>query len=295
VKHSVALVAFLFLVSGATAGAGARRTTITSWNPVGVARSSLTFASLGSGTCGPGSDVLGDLGYRCGARNLIADPCWRDGAAVTDNVVCATSPWASHAYTIRVPRLLFSAGVTFSARVDPQHDWPWALVLDDGNRCLLYQGAHDSVITRRGRIAVEYHCLRGDVFLLRTLRRGPVWHIPAVRWTGTHYRLLGTASIRRAIFASLPPAMKRQNDLAREAAAATGFLKDVLLVRLALPTPAWAYVRALAPDNSRAITTWRLVRRQAHRWQVVRLKRSPCRSRVPPAVRRQLFGCPRPQ
>jgi hypothetical protein len=250
------------------------------------------FTSLGRGRCGPGSEAIGDLGYRCGAGNLLADPCWRDGAAPSDNAVCATSPWASRAYTIRVPRLLFSAGVTFSASIDPRHDPPWALVLDDGNRCLLFQGAHDSLSTRRGRIVIDYYCLRGHVNLLGNLRRGPRWRIGAARWTGHRYQLLGTVTVRRAIFASLPPAMKRENDLARDAAAATGLLPHVLLVRLAFPKLGWAYAQALAPDNSAAVTIWRLARRQGHTWQRVRLKRAPCHSELPRSVRRQLFGCP---
>jgi hypothetical protein len=291
VKRWLVVATALFLVTGTAAGADAPRTIVETWNPFGATRSLLTFTSLGTGHCGPGSEVIGDFGYRCGAGNSLADPCWRDGAAPTERVVCAPSPWASRVYTIRVPRLLFSAGVTFAAHVDARRDPPWALVLDDGNRCLLYQGAHGYVTTGRGRIVVDYHCLRQHVDLLGNLRRGRLWQIGVVRWTGPRYELLGTATVRRAIFASLPPAMQRQDDLAREAAAAVGLLDRVLLVRLSFPRLGWAFVRALAPATAPAVTTWRLLRRQGRVWRPVRLKRPPCRSRLPRPVRRQLFSC----
>ena len=269
------------------------------WNPfdrTGAVKPSLTLKPLGVGGCGsaPGSEAIGDFGYRCGAGNLLADPCWRDGSQPTDFVVCPSSPWARSADTIRVPRLMLAAGVTFAARSNPDRDPPWALELRDDNRCLIAQGAHDAVRLGGGReLVVDYYCDRRGIVLLRNLRHGGVWRIGSASWTGHRYRRLGDVTVARAIFPSLPPAMRRQDDLARAAAAASGLpLAHVVRVRISFPALDWANVEALAPETSKAITVWSVVHRSRRTWRVVQVRRPVCRSpQLPASARRQLFGC----
>jgi len=295
----VALVAILTLAGGSSGGAIPRRTAIATWNPfdaTGAVKASLQIKSLGRGGCGAGagSETIGNFGYRCGAGNLLADPCWRDGPRPTDLVVCTYSPWSRRASTIRVPHLMFDAGVTFAAPLDVEHDPPWALEVGDGNRCVIEQGAHSTVTTRNGgRLVVDYYCGRGGLVLLRNLRRGRIWRIGTARWTGRRYRLLGDVVVRRAIFPSLPPKMQRQNDLARAAAKASArHLAGLLRVRMSFPALDWANVEALAPEGSKAITTWSVVHRVGRRWSIVHVRRPVCRGdQLPRSVRRQLFGC----
>jgi len=299
----VVLSALLALAGVATGGGTARRTAIATWNPfdaAGAVKPSLKIKPLGLGSCSPISEVIGEFGYRCGADNLVADPCWRDGPHQTDLVVCPYSPWDARAATIRVPHFMLASGVTFAARVDLRSDPPWGLELENGNRCLLAQGAHDSIATRNGhRLVVDYFCDRDSVVLMRNLRRGRVWRIGAARWTGRRYRLLGDVVIRRAIFPSLPPPMQRQNDLARAAAAASGLpLSQLLRVRISFPALDWANVEALAPETSKAISVWVVVHRAGRSWSIVHVRRPVCRSpQLPASARRQLFGCglPRPE
>src|SRR5437867_2812900 len=117
-RAAVLLVTVLVLAAPASADTSERKTVVATWNPVGTVKRTLNLKPLGRGRCGPGSEVIGNFGYRCGAGRWLADPCWRDGPAPTELVVCPTSPWSRSADTIRVPNLMFVAGVTFAAPVD---------------------------------------------------------------------------------------------------------------------------------------------------------------------------------
>jgi hypothetical protein len=97
----LSLMAFAATVDGAaetsTAASGTGRTVIAVWNPFtasGALKPALVEKHRRPGSCGigPGSEVIGDYGYRCGTGNFIDDPCWRDGAKPTDFVVCPYSP-----------------------------------------------------------------------------------------------------------------------------------------------------------------------------------------------------------
>ncbi len=197
---------------------------------------------------------------------------------------------------MRVPHFMLASGVTYAASTNVRTDPPWGLETRAGRRCLLLQGARDSVKLKSGRrVVVDYACDRGGVVLLRNLRRGRVWRIGSARWTGQRYALLGDVAIRRAVFPSLPPKMQRQNDVARAATSASGLRSSRLLrVRISFPALDWAYVEALAPDTSKALSVWALVHRIGRTWKVSHLHRPPCKSNVPANVRRQLFGCDLP-
>jgi hypothetical protein len=292
----VALAMITGIAAAQAMGSGAApsaTTKIVRWSPFdasGAPKKALKLTSLGRGSCldGPGSERIGDIGYRCGARGALADPCWRDGARPTDVVVCAPDPWGSSASTIRVGHFMLRSGVTFAAPFDVRRrrDLPLGVELDNGDHCLLVQGAHESVPLPHGHsLVVDYTCDPSGIVLLHNLRRGGLWRIGAARYTRDGFELLGDVTIARAIFGSLPPAMERQNTLARRAVAATPFRRsDVLRVRLAFPAHDWAYVQALSGS--------RVVHRVGGVWRVVRVGRPGCASeRLPAAVRRQLFGC----
>jgi hypothetical protein len=69
-------------------------------------------------------------------------------------------------------------------------------------------------------------------------------------------------------------------------------MADVLRVRISFPALEWAYVEALAPPGSKAISTWALVHRLGDRWHRVRFRRPVCSNeKIPSAARRQLFSC----
>jgi hypothetical protein len=186
--------------------------------------------------------------------------------------------------------LLF-AGVTFDAPLDH----PWAIELTDGARCVLGQGAHSRVRLRREWLAVDYHCERDDLVLLRNVRRGRVWRVGAARLVSLDagYKLLGDRTIHRAFFGGLPPTMQRQHDLAHGAVTAArrlihrkapGVNLKVGWARMSLPDARWAYV----------IFTWNGVGRFAvlhrvqGRWVDASAFKPYCR-RLPGRVRTQLF------
>jgi hypothetical protein len=275
---AASLSAAVLILFVGLSGAAAPRTEVVGWSPFGQSgtiKTTLRIEPLGRGGCipGPSSEAIGNLGYRCTAGNVLADPCWRNGAKPTDTVICGSTPWDARVGTIRVPTLMLSSGVTFAAPVD----------------CILQQGAHDAVTLPGGngrRLVVDYSCLRSGTVLLRDLSRGQPWRITSAKWTGHEYRLLGKVVVRRAIFGSLPPPMLKQNALARSAARAAPFsLGNVARVRLAFPALNWAYVESFAGFNV-------VVHRIDGGWRVVDIRRPACdHKQLSRIILRQLFGC----
>lgn len=145
-------------------------------------------ASLSAATCSGGSEVIGSVGYRCFAEDIVADPCWEEGSA---RVLCLAEPWS-----MEVIRLMVSSRLP-ERPVREAQSAPWAVEVD-GNRCLAAQGAHDNV----GEDVVDYLC-SGDLAILRGIdRSAPVWQAKAARSTvaGTYERLPERVSITTAWF-----------------------------------------------------------------------------------------------
>ncbi len=90
----------------------------------------------------PGSESIAGAVYRCFAGNFIEDPCWRDPrAADRKDVVCLLEPWQHSLTEIRLSAPLAPARESLAlSRSDP-----WGIELADGRRCLLLQGAHDTL------------------------------------------------------------------------------------------------------------------------------------------------------
>jgi hypothetical protein len=302
------LAAAGLLAVSARSAATAQRTEVVRWSPfddAGAIKRSLaveTVAAVGGcGAVGPGSEAIGDYGYRCGFSNSIVDPCWRDGASRTEYVVCAADPWTSSVERIRVPKLMLRVGVTFAGSPNPL----WAIELMNGDRCTIAQGAHATVTGRGTGLVVDYYCKSGIV-LLRNLRRGAVWRIGSARFDRSRgrYRLLGDVRVRRAFYGGLPRAMRRENELARQAATlATAIVRrearargeeveaDPLRVRLVLPEAGWAnvYVMAVVRGTNRFRDRSVILHRAGSRWVETKYDRSECR-RLPARARQQLFG-----
>jgi hypothetical protein len=305
---TITLAAAALVAASGRAAATARRTEVVQWSPFdarGTIKHSLavkTVAAVGGcGDVGPGSEAIGDYGYRCGFANYIDDPCWRDGPGRTEHVICAADPWTRSVKRIRVPKLMLRVGVTFAGMPGPV----WAIELMNGDRCTIAQGAHDTVTGRGTGLVVDYYCKSGIV-LLRNLRRGGVWRIGSARFDRSRgrYRLLGDVRVRRAFYGGLPRAMRRENELARRAATlATAIVRrdakargekvdaDPLRVRLVLPGAEWAnvYVMAVVHGTDRFRDRSVILKRTGHRWAEFKYGRSTCR-RLPARARQQLFG-----
>lgn len=269
-------------------------TAVVRWSPLtasGAVKPALRVRNVGMGRCTDTYTTAGDIAYRCRRGNVLYFPCWREGPNPTDLAVCAGDPWTTSVERIRSPGLLLYPGVTY---LDDAYA-PWAVELTTGRRCRLVQGAHDA-IHRGGRTyVVDYGCDKGDLVLLRRLRRGRVWRIGAARYLGLRrgYKLLGDVPIRRAYFGGLPPPLERQRRLAAQAVAAARHLVhgdhpkahlDIAWVRMTLPDARWAYVLFSSVDGK---GWFALLRRQDGEWLRASTNR-PCRQ-LPVAAQRQLF------
>ncbi len=141
----------------------------------------LTVTRTVHGHCNIGSDSVAGPTYRCFFGNYVEDPCWAD---VTDpgSVLCLTQPWAKSVIRIYVPTL-----ESDSYPLPRGLGYPWGVELNDGERCLAVQGAHDEY---RGRV-IDYSCgidYVGRVLLRRMHFTQPLWSYDSAFWTGKKYR-----------------------------------------------------------------------------------------------------------
>ena len=145
------------LVMGVAVGAGSsspRKTEVVRWSPfdsAGRIKTTLKVENVKGGSCiDIGYTLVGGIGYRCVAGNGLYDACWRDGPNPTESVICLGAPWQTTVERLRSPHLLLYPGVTF----EPAADYPWSIVLGDGNRCTVVQGAHDGFSAHGDRKSV---------------------------------------------------------------------------------------------------------------------------------------------
>jgi hypothetical protein len=176
---------------------------VTPFTVDGYLRGGLRVALRTSGSCGPGSDVLPNDVYRCGYRNWIVDPCWRDFRSAAPTVVCLGEPWGRTVIQLR----LAAPPAPSSGRPNLKAE-PWGITLVSGARCLAFQGAHDRLTGREGSPPIDYYCSK-TLALVRGIDRGhPVWTIRAARITHqlSHpYVLIGPVSIKAAWFGGNNP------------------------------------------------------------------------------------------
>ena len=268
------LGAVLATVSGVGASESAR-TQISFWSPFSPSsaiRSSLKIVDEGRAGCpgGPGSNLIGGLAFRCNSNNFLFDPCWPAGAAPTNTMVCASSPWTKTLSRLRVTRGAVVVGVTHARPVDTSSDSPWGIQLAGGTRCTLLAGARDRIPGLGARGVVDYTCA-GGMRLLRDLHRGRTWTIPAVRKSGEGWRKLGRKVVVQAVFGGLPKLLRQRNSLAH-AAAIRGYViqrskhRRVWVARAWLSYPKATCARVELIDSASPIIRRLVLIRRNHRW-----------------------------
>jgi hypothetical protein len=290
------LVAAVLVGAPGNASSGPRETEVVRWSPFdssGKLKATLRVTRRDGGCTDIGYTYVGGIGYRCGFGHFLLDACFRDGPNPTEYVICVEAPWSTSVIRLRSPHLLLYPGVTFTAPAR----YPWGIVLENGTRCAVEQGAHSSLIARGRRWTVDYGCERSDVVLLREgIERGRVWQVNAARWRGLSrgFEFLGHVRARRVYFGTLPPALARQNLLANEAYnAALRILRGrvqrahvIAWVRLALPQADWAHIIFSPIENDRGFFI--VLHRVGGRWTDASSYRPYC-ANLPKRVRRQLF------
>ena len=131
------------------------------------------------GSCVSGSDSVQGPVYRCFSGNYVYDPCWAAATATipTAAVLCMTAPWQASVVKIVTPGL---PGVSAASGTDL--DFPWAVQLTTGQRCLAVQGAHDHY---NGK-AVDFGCQGSGLGLLRGADRSrALWSYQSVQQDGS--------------------------------------------------------------------------------------------------------------
>jgi hypothetical protein len=161
----------------------------------------LTVARTVQGHCEAGSDSVPGPTYRCFFGNFIEDPCWAD-AAVAGSVLCMAQPWSKTVVRIDVNELEPSP-----SPVPKSLSYPWGVELTTGEKCIAFQGAHDSY---RGRV-VDYGCdgayLHSGRVLLRGMHRSrPLWSFDSAWWTGRRYQPRKRVQVRIAWYGGPSPA-----------------------------------------------------------------------------------------
>jgi hypothetical protein len=293
--------AVLTLVIGAAlclaygASTARSRTEVVGWSPftsAGHLRASLRVSARRGGCSDIGYTLMGGIGYRCAWGNTLAPSCYRDGSNETDFAICVDAPWDRDVVRLQSSYLTYYPGVTYS----PAADYPWALVLMDGNRCRLILTGSGPIPTPKGPRRADYGCERGGVELADLQRNHSTWRVSAVSFKSSGYGPPRYVSVRRAYMGWLPPAMARQNKLAGRAyQAATRVIRsrnrraqlDLSWVRTTLPQADWAFVLFEPADGTRH--GWYVVlQRLGQRW-VNRTSERPYCTKLPARVRHQLF------
>ena len=131
------------------------------------------------GSCVSGSDSVQGPVYRCFSGNYVYDPCWAVATAKipTATVLCMTEPWQASVVKIVTPGL---PGVSAASGTDL--DFPWAVQLTTGQRCLAVQGAHGDY---KGK-AIDFGCQNSGLELLRGVDRSrALWSYQSVQQNGS--------------------------------------------------------------------------------------------------------------
>lgn len=293
------LVTAILVADFESAASVPSRTEVVRWSPfdsAGKLKQELKVETKQGGCTDIGYTNVGGIGYRCASGSGLYNACFRDGPNPTDYVVCVGRPWQKEVTRLRSPHLLHYPGVTYTAAAR----YPWGIVLNDGNRCGVVQGAHGVVRTRARTYVVDYACERDNVVLLREgIERGQVWQVNVARWSESRYTFLGHQPVRRVYFGTLPAPMARQNRLANQAYnAAVRIIRlrrpqppkvplGLVWVRLALPRADWAYVIFAAADSD--TKGWfSVLHRVDGKWVDASAYKPYC-ANLPARVRWQLF------
>lgn len=175
---------------------------VTPFSAEGDLRPGLHVVRTAFGTCGPGSDVLPNDVYRCGDKNGILDPCWRDYRSSSAAVACLTEPWSRSVIRLR----LAADPAPSRGSVDLKAE-PWGIELSSGARCIALQGSHDTVTGKGGSPWIDYGC-ENKLSLVRGIdRTQPLWTIRAARGIRRRFRfkIIGRVAIKTAWYGGNNP------------------------------------------------------------------------------------------
>jgi hypothetical protein len=184
-------------------------------HPTGLA----VGAQVAGGGCESGSDSIGNVEvYRCGANDVIYDPCWAESAG---GVLCMQQPWATSVVRLAVPGIPPGVDVATTDLDDP-----WGVELTSGARCLAEEGAHDTL----GSKTVDFDCTGGPIHgleLLRGVNRStPFWTYQSAIYNGSYQAAGPTVSVATAWFAGPAPTSAAPCQGALLAVTATAFTPD---------------------------------------------------------------------
>jgi hypothetical protein len=206
----LAVVSALILVGAASGSAGPQTVIIARVTPFtndGHIRTGLRIAREAHGTCESGSDSLPNNVYRCFFGNVIVDPCWRDWRSSAPAVVCLEQPWAD-----TVIRLRLAAPPPRSSGHSDLRAEPWGITLGSGERCLAFQGAHDTLTGREAAPVIDYYCGKSLALVRGVNRSRATWTIRVARIThklSRPYALIGWVPIKTAWFGGNNPLSSR--------------------------------------------------------------------------------------
>jgi hypothetical protein len=181
------LIAGLLLIPGAAAQDSALSRTqvrvFAAYQPDGLSDALRLVASF-DGTCRVGSLMTPwrPDAFRCTAADgLLYDPCFSAATGERDVVACAELPWNAN-----VALMTLSEPLPVAVEMSPAPlaaALPWALELENGDRCLLNTGATLLIAGLRA----NYGCESAAIILGDPDRSAPVWQVFILPLTGRYY------------------------------------------------------------------------------------------------------------
>lgn len=109
--------------------------------------------------------------WRCSAGNAILDPCFVDVRVDEMQLACAQDPFSADVTLLALSEALPSSGA--AAEPDYREATPWALELQNGQRCVSLTGATGAIAGLR----VNYGCAGGGVVVGGVDRTSSAWQV----------------------------------------------------------------------------------------------------------------------
>ena len=149
---------------------------------------SLTVTSTTEGACTFGSSIANGRpdAWGCTTEGGVVDPCFENPFLAPDEageVACFDTPWSTDVVMLTLtaplsrekegPAGAASGAADTADEVIQPWDLPWALELENGDRCSLM---HGTLVFMAGQV-VHYGCENGGMILGETDRSQPVWTV----------------------------------------------------------------------------------------------------------------------
>jgi hypothetical protein len=148
----------------------------------------LNVTSTTEGACTFGSSIANGRpdAWGCTTEGGVLDPCFENPFLATDEageVACFDTPWSTDVVVLTLtaplsrekeaPAGAMTGAADTAGEVIQPWDLPWALELENGDRCSLL---HGTLLFMAGQTAY-YGCERGGMILGETDRSQPVWTV----------------------------------------------------------------------------------------------------------------------